>query len=86
MCDRDGKGVSSIFNVIRNTTDLTRMFSILDLNWEENVTTLVELTLVMGNLMGRRFWVGRGYFFLWGKGRVRGNDRTVLLSRFRRTT
>jgi hypothetical protein len=23
-------------------------------------------TLVMGNLMGRRFWVGRGFFFLGG--------------------
>jgi hypothetical protein len=25
-------------------------------------------TLVMGNLMGRRFWVGRGCFFLGGTG------------------
>ena len=25
-------------------------------------------TLVMGNLMGRRFWVGRGCFFLEGRG------------------
>jgi hypothetical protein len=43
-------------------------------------------TLVMGNLMGRRFWVGCG-FFSWGGGR--GEEETpghVLLSRFRRTT
>ncbi len=26
-------------------------------------------TLVIGNLMGRRFWVGRGFFFLWIPGR-----------------
>ena len=24
--------------------------------------------LVMGNLMGRRFWVGCGWFFSWGEG------------------
>jgi hypothetical protein len=39
-------------------------------------------TLVMGNLMGRRFWVGRGCFCLGGQGRGRGSVRTVLMSRF----
>jgi hypothetical protein len=32
------KGVPSIFNVIRNTTDSARMFPTLDLSWEENTT------------------------------------------------
>jgi hypothetical protein len=32
------------------------------------------------------FWVGRGCFFLGGRGRGRGSVRAGLLSRFRRTT
>jgi hypothetical protein len=43
-------------------------------------------TLVMGNLMGRRFWVGRGCFFLGGRGRGNGTPGSVLLRRFHRTT
>ncbi len=34
-------------------------------------------TLVMGNLMGRRFWVGRGCFFLGGRGGKRKRQGTV---------
>ena len=33
------------------------------------------ITLVMGNLMGRRFWVGRGCFFLGGAGEGKRNSR-----------
>ncbi len=33
-------------------------------------------TLVMGNLMGRRFWVGRGCFFLGGRGGKRKSQGT----------
>ncbi len=29
-------------------------------------------------LMGRRFWVGCGFFFLWGRGRGKGAPRHVL--------
>jgi hypothetical protein len=43
-------------------------------------------TLVMGNLMGRRFWVGRGCFFLGGTGEGKRNSRVQLPRRFRRTT
>ncbi len=44
-------------------------------------------TLVMGNLMERRFWVGCGWFFLGGPGRGRGNSRTrPAWSFFRWTT
>jgi hypothetical protein len=35
-------------------------------------------TLVMGNLMGRRFWVGRGCFFLEGRGGKRKRQGTVI--------
>ncbi len=38
LCDRDGKGATSIFNVIRSASVLGRMFSTLDLNCEENTT------------------------------------------------
>jgi hypothetical protein len=34
-------------------------------------------TLVMGKLMGRHFWVGRGSFFLGGGGRERKRQVTV---------
>ncbi len=34
-------------------------------------------TLVMGNLMGRRFWVGRECFFLGGRGGKRKHQGTV---------
>jgi hypothetical protein len=34
-------------------------------------------TVVMGNLMGRLFWVGRGCFFLGGRGGKRKSQGTV---------
>ncbi len=40
------------------------------------------ITLVMGNLMGRRFWVGRGCFFLGGRGRGRGSVRASTAESF----
>jgi hypothetical protein len=43
-------------------------------------------TLVMGDLMGRRFWVGCGFKkknCLGGRGRGRGTPGHVLLSRFK---
>ncbi len=36
MCDRDVKGVLSIFKVIRSPAVLARMFPILDLSCEKN--------------------------------------------------
>jgi hypothetical protein len=36
--------------------------------------------------MGRHFWVGRGCFFLGGRGRGRGAPGCVLLRSFRRTS
>ena len=42
----------------------------------------VKSTLVMGNLMGRRFWVGRGCFFLGGRGRGRGSVRASTAESF----
>ena len=42
--------------------------------------------LVMGNLMGRHFWVGCGSFFLGGEGEGKRNSRARLSRRFRRTT
>jgi hypothetical protein len=39
-------------------------------------------TLVMGNLMGRRFWVGRGCFFLGGVGEGRRNSRARTAETF----
>jgi hypothetical protein len=38
LCDRDTIGVSSIFKGIRRTSGLTRILTILDLSWVENVT------------------------------------------------
>ena len=39
-------------------------------------------TLVMGNLMGRRFWVGRGCFFLGGAGEGKRNSRARAVETF----
>jgi hypothetical protein len=39
-------------------------------------------TLVMANLMGRRFWVGRGCFFLGGAGEGKRNSRERPASTF----
>jgi hypothetical protein len=38
--------------------------------------------LVMGNLMGRRFWVGRGCFFLGGEGKGKRNSRESIVETF----
>jgi hypothetical protein len=49
----------------------------LDMSSLDGVSTRWVGTLVMGNLMGRRSWVGRGCFSLGGRGGKRKNQGTV---------